>query len=363
MMVDFVCPQCSKLIEFPKDEAIVCTCEKRYSILDGVADFLGDNTYYGELPHEEMKKLLSRATAEGWQRVLFDSFWSNHPFLYQIATDEARADWQFLLPITKEFIVLDVGAGWGTISIPLARTCQQVVAMDGTIERLQFIRIRCEQDGISNVLPIRGTILSPPLQRAQFDLIIMNGVLEWIAESESSGEPEVLQKQALRNVYNLLKPGGLFYLGIENRYGFKYFLGAKDDHTCLKNISFLPREEANKYSEIKRGRPYRTYTYSFSEYRDLLNDAGFVRQQFYYPMPDYKTALSIAPLDDTTALQYYLSNICDPSRLIAMPQSQTLPIDTWQTIFNFEKAAVGLGVAPPFASSFIIISRKGQSND
>jgi len=358
MAAILICPQCAQPIELPKDEDIICACQKKYRVLDGVVDFLEDDTYYGELPQAEMQNLLSKAKKEGWQQVLFDSFWSSHPFLYQIATDEARADWQFLLPITNDFSVLDVGAGWGTISVPLARNCRQVVAMDGTIERLQFIKIRCEQDGISNVTPIRGNILAPPFQPQQFDLIVMSGVLEWVAESDLGSDPEDLQKQALKNTFNLLKPGGIFYMAIENKYGFKYFLGAEDDHTCLRNISFLSREEADRYSQIKRGKPYRTYTYSLPEYRDLLEEAGFGDMESFYPMPDYKTALNIAPLDDSTALQYYLSNICDASRLITLPHSQTLPFNTWHTISNFEKAAVDVGVADEFASSFILISHK-----
>ena len=47
------------------------------------------------------------------------------------------------------------------------------------------------------------------------------------------------QQNVIRNAYNLLKPGGVLYIGIENKYGLKYLLGEKDDHSGLENFVYL----------------------------------------------------------------------------------------------------------------------------
>ena len=154
-----------------------------YPIIDGVPDFESHDQYYGELPRHVMRTLLNEIPELGWKKTVHKYLAEQSPWAYQIIMDETRADWQFLLSLGSTHLVLDIGSGWGTISVPLARRCRQVVAMDSTLERCLFVRLRCIEEGVSNVLPVRADILEAPLGEDQFDLVIFNGSLEWVGRN------------------------------------------------------------------------------------------------------------------------------------------------------------------------------------
>ncbi|MBR4808430.1 MAG: glycosyltransferase, partial [Lachnospiraceae bacterium] len=71
-------------------------------------------------------------------------------------------------------------------------------------------------------------------------------------------------------------------IAIENRFGLKYWEGAKEDHTG----GFF--EGLEGYSEEKGVR-----TFSRTELEKLAENAGFKDKAFFYPYPDYKLPLMI----------------------------------------------------------------------
>jgi ubiquinone/menaquinone biosynthesis C-methylase UbiE len=200
---------------------------------------------------------------------------------------EARAGWKYLLGVSKDKRVLDYG-GLGSISVSLARSFREVVCLDLTGERLMFGQKRAEQLGLTNVAFVKGGD-TPflPFPEKYFDVVILNGVLEWIPESHQRA-PKRAQLDALREVHRVLNADGQIYIGIENRFSYKYFLGHKEDHTGLLFGSLLPRRIANVYSLAARGKPYRTYTYSVWGYKRLLRSAGFTSCRFFVPYPSYR---------------------------------------------------------------------------
>ncbi|HLX13445.1 MAG TPA: hypothetical protein VKS81_11585, partial [Bacteroidota bacterium] len=117
------------------------------------------------------------------------------------------------------------------------------------------------------------------------------------------------QRNALREVFRLLRDGGALYLAIENKDSHRYRQGYPDDHTGIRHISYLSRERADQRSREIRGRGYRTYTYNRGEYEELLKSAGFSTIKCFYPYPDYKTFSSLAPLDSTEIRSYMLSHL------------------------------------------------------
>ena len=67
-------------------------------------------------------------------------------------------------------------------------------------------------------------------------------------------------------------------LAIENRFGLKYWTGAKEDHVH----TFF--EGHNGYPGKKR-----VQTFGKKELHELFINSGFNNTYFYYPFPDYKT--------------------------------------------------------------------------
>ena len=186
--------------------------------------------------------------------------------------------------------VLDIGCGWGNLSLSLARNFAAVYALDVVPERAVMASIRAREAGFANVTALAGgNAAHLPFRDASLDVVILNGVLEWVPVSfPDIADPRDAQLRLLREIARVLKPDGEVYIGIENRLGYRYFLGKPDEHSKLKYATLLPRSWANRYSLAKRREPYRTYTYSWRGYRKLLRDAGFTTARFYCPFPEYR---------------------------------------------------------------------------
>jgi SAM-dependent methyltransferase len=258
-----------------------------------------------------MQEMLEVAACQGWQAgvgyFLDKQPLSERRYYSDYATSEARADWRFLIPLPKQSRVLDIGSGLGAITFALARAGSEIYALDPTYENLRFIEIRREQESLSNLHPVRAETGRLPFPDSYFDLVVMIGVLEWVGDAYPHGDPVRIQQQVLENVQAVLKPGGYLYLAMENRYGYSYLLGRRDEHTNLRFITPLPRVLAALYSHLARRRAYRTYTHSYRTLKGLLGSAGFAKADFYYPVPGYQTPQFIVPLSSNTPFQFLLS--------------------------------------------------------
>jgi hypothetical protein len=104
-------------------------------------------------------------------------------------------------------------------------------------------------------------------------------VLEYAGKFTGTGDA---YHDFLEQVRSYLKPDGTLIIAIENKFGLKYWAGAKEDHT---NNYF---DGIENYL-IDRG----VRTFGKSELKELLNRAGFANAVFHYPMPDYKLPLQV----------------------------------------------------------------------
>lgn len=223
---------------------------------------------------------------------------------FDYTLEENRADWRFPVMLDKRSAVLDIGAGMGRISIPLARVAGRVVAADLSFARLQYLKTRAELEGLSNIEPVLSDLYDLPFGENTFDLVVMNGVLEWVGKTERFAHPRLAQLEALRRCKKLLKPGGVLYIGIENRFALSYLRGI--DHSGLRYTSYMPRFLADAYSRLRgRGR-YDTYTYNRGGYARLLREAGFAESSFYLIYPGYNLPRIQIPYENLGALRYVI---------------------------------------------------------
>lgn len=330
------------------------SCASKFRKINDIFYSLGDEHYnYADLSNQEMSELIEDSKNQGWLRAVYNRFYEKNQFLYRIIADESRADWQYLISLSEGASILDVGAGWGTITTPLARSFKSVTAMDSSISRLTFAKIRMEQENLNNVDFLCADILNHPLAEKQYDLVVFNGVLEWAGESLTNEDPRTIQLKVLRNAQKLLKDDGCLYIGIENQYGFKYLVGEPDDHTGIQNITFLPRDEADSLMQARKGLGYRTYTYSIEGYKELLQQTGFASVEFVYPTPSYKNITAITPLASLEGISYYLESI----------QSEFPQHSPEQVVRNLERVAVWTNTIHEFVSSYGIIARKGEKRE
>ena len=167
--------------------------------------------------------------------------------------------------------------------------------------------------GFENIHTLAAPIKSLPFSDNIFDLVILNGVLEWVGLEEDtileqnwkgkrsekqtySKTPEEMQLDVLRELRRVLKPEGSLYIAIENRYGIQYFLGYPDDHNNVRFVTFLPRFLANKISKIMGKGQYRTYIYSPGQLANLLQKSGFKVNSIYGVFPHYIKIKKAFPL-------------------------------------------------------------------
>ncbi len=298
------CPHCVVPLERVNEGLFCRRCQRTYKVVDGVATFIEKSKYWGEIPQNEMQIINKRIRKEYWKSVL-ENFSSELVTKKRYFIENLkRANFHFLCNLDSNASVLDVGSGMGTISEALSYYYKRVTAIEPVSERIIFSSNRFKQENIKNVTLIQTDLNHLPFPKRSFDLIILNGVLEWIALYDPNKPPEIVQLEILKKLYELLKSGGILYIGIENRIGITFFFG-RVDHNYLSYTSLMPRFIANMITKIKKGYPYRTYTYSLKGYKSLLSRAGFKEIDFFYPYGGYNNPKRIVPLSKKILKTYF----------------------------------------------------------
>jgi SAM-dependent methyltransferase len=206
------------------------------------------------------------------------------------------ANWHWLTNLPPDSRALDLGAGTGTTSHALATRFREVIALEPVREQVDFMHHRFLQEGLSNVRIVRSSVWILPFEPQSFDLIVMNGVLERVAE-DIDGDPGKLQEDVLRKAVRLLKPGGCLYLGFANRIWLRYLTGHTDPNAGVPFVMLLPRPIAQWYARRKGlSQGYRNYLYSSRGYRKLLRNAGLGRCDFYLAVPSFDSPRFLVPL-------------------------------------------------------------------
>ena len=122
-------------------------------------------------------------------------------------------------------------------------------------------------------------------------------MLEWVGSFRDDAEPLELQLSFLKKARQELSYGGRMVIGIENRIGLKYLMGAPDDHTGLPHVSYLEYASARKKHREKTKEELRCFTYGMEEYKKMLTESGFTKIQFFAALPDYKLPVKIFPIE------------------------------------------------------------------
>jgi len=264
-------------------------------------------SYWNLLDPQIMKAFLEDVKSKGWKAAIQTSNNPKIKELYLFTDCPPRADGTFYLSLTEQSSVLDLGAGWGSYTFALSPRVGQITAADSSLESLGFIKLRAEQDAIENISTVHIKPLDfgkIPFAGGSFDCVIMNGVLEWVGSYLKSGDPLKMQKNCLKEVFRILKKNGELWIGIENRFGLRYFTGAPDDHLLyysskeIKYTTLFPRFIADIITRLKIGVPYRTYTHSLWGLKRMLKKAGFNDIEFYFPETDYRArSTQILPIN------------------------------------------------------------------
>lgn len=249
------------------------------------------------------------------------------PILYHLSDlRENVLDWYGFSP---EGTLLEIGAGCGALTGLFCRKTARVTAIDLSRRRSAINAARNGKYGNLEILV--GNFEDIRIEET-FDYVTLIGVLEYAGYYISGREPYL---EMLRRVRSFLKPGGRLIIAIENKFGLKYWAGAPEDHTggLFDGIG-----------DYAAGKEVRTF--SRPELIRLLKEAGFAKQEFFYPMPDYK-------LPDTIYSDHFLPR---PGMLGSAPAAydrERLALFHEPTVWE---ALLNDGQFPYFANSFLVFA-------
>ena len=103
---------------------------------------------------------------------------------------------------------LDVGAGVGRVAIRLAPQLGHIACVDLAPGMLDRLRANAARAGIENARPFRARSDNLPFAPETFDAAVCLGLLEHL--------PRPVQSATLREIARVLRPGGLFWLVLNN---------------------------------------------------------------------------------------------------------------------------------------------------
>jgi SAM-dependent methyltransferase len=255
---------------------------------------------YEEIPAPQLSRLLADIPLHGVREALRRHLGADDLVSEDYLFDPSRARFLERVPGSTEASgrALEIGSGYGPIVRALARRHAEIVAIEGSYERLRFSQLWHQEERLTNIRYVRAGIGEVDLGRSAFDLVVMNGSLEWLPCEFPGRPPRTTQLDALTRVHAALRPGGLVYIGIENRFALYALAGRPEPHTGTRFQSVVPRAAANLLARlsasqastvptVERHRKYLNHTYSHGGYRRLLREAGFDDIEFAVPWPSY----------------------------------------------------------------------------
>lgn len=176
----------------------------------------------------------------------------------EILEENSRLDYLYALSEQRELLLewydfnpegelLQIGADYGAMTGLFRTSVAQVTVLDEDANALRTVELR--YPGAANIRYENGSLFDLKEERAEgFDYVVFAGTLQ---------APYEEQLQAAKA---LLKPDGVLIVAVPNALGMKYFSGTAD--------------EANAMTKVQLAQ---------------LLPGG----RFYYPMPDYRTPVSI----------------------------------------------------------------------
>lgn len=189
-------------------------------------------------------------------------------FYHFAKTRRAILEWYDFNPNAD---LLEIGGEFGALTGLFCDKCKNVTSVEFSLQKAEAIRKRYAR---RDNLQIYSTIKEVQALGKKYDYVVMIENLEYVAQGDRNINKYSL---FLSEIKKLLKSNGKILIAVENRYGLRYFCGAKEPHTGI------PFHGLNHYPGGFNG-----YSFSRQELIRILEKAGYSHYRFYYPLPDYK---------------------------------------------------------------------------
>lgn len=234
----------------------------------------GQDLYSDGIIEDELLEIAKTYPQDQWNAVIAQR--KSWPILYHFS--HVRENILSWLPFTGKESVLEIGSGCGAITGALCQKAEKVTCIELSKKRSEINAWRHKECGNLTILMGNFQEIEPALTE-KYDYITLIGVFEYGENYIQSKTPYV---DFLKTIARHLKPGGQIVLAIENRFGLKYWAGCTEDHF---GTLFEGLEGYQKTKGVK--------TFTKKELTAILEEAGNLKADWYYPFPDYKLPMTI----------------------------------------------------------------------
>ncbi len=308
--------------------------EKIGKVILDTTCYPGKDLYSDGAIEDEMLAISRDFAPEEFNRVISER--KSWPILYHFS--HIRENILSWIPFTGEEKVLEIGSGCGAVTGALCERVKEVTCIELSMKRSKINAYRHQDQDNLKILVGNFQEIEKNLTE-KYDYITLIGVFEYGESYIRSENPYV---DFLRIISKHLKPDGKIILAIENRLGLKYWAGCTEDHfgTLFEGIQGYPKTKGVK-------------TFSRKEFNGILEEAGNLKADWYYPYPDYKFPMTIhsdrhLPASGELHMRDY--NF-DRLRLDLFQESQV-----YNTLLSND-------LYPQFANSFLLVIGKEQPQE
>lgn len=269
-----VCPKC-KITLTKKEKGLYCeNCDEIFFINDDIFDFLNRNQVNPKNNYlQDLNRFLDLARNKGWRHAVRDIN-TKYPDTYEDILNYARIDWIFhCLDFSKTHTCLDIGSGWGTNAISLAKYFDEVWSLENQKQQIEFQRIRQQQEKIRNINLIRANCFHLPFPENYFNLVALNDSPNWQEINNNGTNLKDIQIGIFKEIQKILKPDGCLFLGKKNlfRYPFIYFWPQRSSQ-------FIFKDKEGKWKK------YHQNLHSYWGYKKILEKSGFNHVEIYWTL-------------------------------------------------------------------------------
>ncbi len=248
--------------------------EKIGKVILDTTCYPGEDLYSDGAIEDEMLEISREFAPEEFNRVISER--KNWTILYHFShIRENILNW---IPFKGDEKVLEIGAGCGAVTGALCSRAKEVTCIELSMKRSKINAYRHRDQENLKILVGNFQDIEKNLTE-KYDYITLIGVFEYGESYIQSEDPYV---DFLKIISKHLKPDGKIILAIENKLGLKYWAGCTEDHfgILFEGIQGYPNTKGVK-------------TFSRKEFNTILQKAGNLKADWYYPYPDYKFPMMI----------------------------------------------------------------------
>lgn len=128
------------------------------------------------------------------------------------AAESALFEKNYLPLISRDHRVLEIGAGTGIYTIPLARRCREITAIELSQNMVTVLKNKASREGLSNIIFMNRDI-SDITPADQYDSVCAFSSFEYITDLGN----------LIRNLSMSIRPGGIIYFTTAHRSFFRFF--------------------------------------------------------------------------------------------------------------------------------------------